>query len=215
MSDIANIGETSLKRARELVRQGQLIVFPTDTVYGIACNPYDDEAIDRLFAAKRRPREKTLQVLVPSAADLSVLRLTLPAPLDRLAERFLPGAFSPICNADAGCRLKTVRAVHEPGEPERLTQAIRVPDCAASLQVLQALGPLAVSSANLSGTEAATTAQEAHDAFGTDVALYLDGGPTPGPVPSTVVAAAPGEPDGIAILREGVLPEADVRAALR
>lgn len=214
MGEITLIDCDSLEHARKLIADGKLIVFPTDTVYGIACDPYNNEAIDRLFAAKQRPREKTLQVLMPSVGSMEALGLRLPLPLDVLSERFLPGAFSPICDALPTCRLKTVRTVFEESEPERLTQAIRVPDCAESLHVLTALGALAVSSANLSGEESATTAQEAQEAFGDAVALYFDGGATPGPVPSTVVAADATKPDGIDILREGVLPEATVRAVL-
>lgn len=216
MSDqrIERINENSLARAAELVSRGELIVVPTDTVYGVACNPFDSAAIDKLFEVKRRPRTKSIQVLLPGLGALEELGLSLPHPLEVLSEAFLPGGFSPICEAEPTSHLASLRHDTTADGTEILTQGIRVPDSAPLLQILTAVGPLAATSANLSGQASATSAQQAFEALGEGVALYLDAGKTPGPVSSTVVAANPSEKDGIAILREGVIPERDIRMAL-
>jgi len=141
---------------------------------------------------------------------LDGLGLDLPSPLNRLAAQFLPGAFSPIAVAREDCTLATVSATPQ----GRRTQGIRVPNSALTLRILNELGPLAASSANRSGDESAQTVEEAVQACGDDVQLYLDGGPTQGHVASTVVAADPHERDGIVILREGVIPQPVVRKAV-
>jgi tRNA threonylcarbamoyl adenosine modification protein (Sua5/YciO/YrdC/YwlC family) len=204
------INAETLLEAAALIQRGEIIVIPTDTVYGVACDPFNDEAIERIFSAKRRARTKALQVLLPSVASISALSLHLPSPLDVLASQYLPGAFSPICEALDTCALATVRE-----EGTRRTQGVRVPDSQASRQVLNATGPLAASSANRSGMESAQTAQQAYDQLGDEVALYLDAGATQGPVASTVVAASDTGIDGIEILRVGVIPEESIRAVLR
>ncbi|WP_055428279.1 L-threonylcarbamoyladenylate synthase [Bifidobacterium aesculapii] len=206
MSEIRTIDEESLAQAAAIIRDGGLVVIPTDTVYGVAADPRDAHAIDRIYALKRRPRFKALQVLLADVDRLGEIGLDLPAPLNRLAARFLPGAFSPIALAREDCTLKTVAADG--------TQGIRVPNSVLCLSVLRATGPLAASSANLSGDQSAQSVREAVEAFGDQVDLYLDGGPTPGHVASTVVAADPHERDGITILREGVIPQSAIRAAL-
>ena len=197
MSEIRAISDESLAQAVEIVRDGGLIVIPTDTVYGVACDPRNIEAIRKVFAAKQRPKYKSLQVLLPSIESLEKLHLDLPVPLNRLSAMFMPGAFSPIAVAGDNCTLATVRT-----------------DSAAALRVLRATGPLAATSANRSGDESAQTVDEAVQALGDAVDLYLDGGATPGHVASTVVAADPHGRDGIAILREGVIREPVIRKAL-
>ena len=189
MSEICTVNDESLARAVEIIHDGGLVVIPTDTVYGVACDPRNIEAI--------RSMEK--------------LHLTLPVPLNRLAAMFMPGAFSPIAEAEDDCSLATLR--HDP-TTGKATQGVRIPNSAVALRILRATGPLAATSANRSGEESAQTVQEAADALGDAVDLYLDGGATPGHVSSTVVAADPHERDGIAILREGVIRELVIRKAL-
>ncbi|NMN01169.1 translation factor Sua5 [Bifidobacterium sp. DSM 109958] len=211
MVDVRAVSEESCALAARLVRDGELVVIPTDTVYGVACDPRNAEAIARIYEVKRRPRFKALQVLVASVDDVDALGLELPAPLNRLAAAFLPGAFSPIAVAREDCTLATVRAGADGGPG---TQGIRIPNSALCLRILRATGPLAASSANRSGDESAQSVDEAVAAFGDRVALYLDGGSTPGHVSSTVVAANPHARDGIEILREGVIPQSAIRRAL-
>ncbi|MBM6699437.1 threonylcarbamoyl-AMP synthase [Bifidobacterium pullorum subsp. saeculare] len=201
----------ALEEAARVVRDGGLVVVPTDTVYGVACDPRNEAAIARIYELKGRPRYKPLQVLLANEGQMAELRLELPAPLNRLAAAFLPGAFSPIAVAGAGCTLATLADTAD-GRPG--TQGIRVPNSALSLRILEATGPLAASSANRSGDESAQTVEEAQAAFGDAIDLYLDGGPTQGHVSSTVVAADPYGCDGIAILREGVIPAGAIHAAL-
>lgn len=212
MSEICTVNDESLARAVEIIHDGGLVVIPTDTVYGVACDPRNIEAIRKVFAAKQRPKYKSLQVLLPSIESMEKLHLTLPVPLNRLAAMFMPGAFSPIAEeAEDDCSLATLR--HDP-TTGKATQGVRIPNSAVALRILRATGPLAATSANRSGEESAQTVQEAADALGDAVDLYLDGGATPGHVSSTVVAADPHERDGIAILREGVIRELVIRKAL-
>ncbi|MDF7665334.1 L-threonylcarbamoyladenylate synthase [Bifidobacterium sp. ESL0745] len=210
MSDVRAIDDESLAMATRIVKDGGLVVLPTDTVYGVAASPFNTEAVSRIYEAKRRPRSKALQVLLSSVDNLDGLGLYLPVPLDRLAKAFLPGPFSPIAVAEAGSKLVTLRKEMNGSK----TQAVRVPDSEACLRTLRATGPLACSSANRSGGESPQTVEEAVEALGDDIDLYLDGGPTVSHVASTVVAADANERDGISIVREGVISEAQVRSAL-
>ena len=107
MSVIRKVDDDSLAEAAEIIRRGGLVVVPTDTVYGVACNPFSTAAIDRIYEIKGRPRFKALQVLLSSIAELDALGLDLPVPLNRLTAAFLPGAFSPIAVAREDCTLGT------------------------------------------------------------------------------------------------------------
>ena len=208
---IRPIDADSLALASSIIRSGGLIVLPTDTVYGVACDPFNPDAIARIFAVKHRPHAKSLQVLLDAVGRIDDLGVDLPSPLDRLAARLLPGAFSPIGVARQDCRLATLRdeGTAPDGSPLR-TQAIRVPDSQATRAVLHATGPLAATSANTSGRPSAPSAQEAYAQLGDAIRLYLDAGPTPGPVASTVVAANR-RAGGVTVLREGVIPERVIR----
>ena len=208
---VLTVTAESLAEAVRIIKEGGLIVIPTDTVYGIACDPRNKAAIDRIYELKHRPRYKALQVLFANSAQLEGAGLSLPAPLNRLAAAFLPGAFSPIAVAEADCTLATLADTND-GRPG--TQGVRVPNSALTLSILKTIGPLAASSANRSGDESAQTVDEAVAAFGDAVDLYLDGGPTQGHVSSTVVKADPYARDGIEILREGVIPQSAIRRAL-
>lgn len=210
MGEVCTVDDRSIARAARIIKDGGVIVIPTDTVYGIACDPFNQQAIDRIYELKQRPRYKALQVIMADADEVEDLGLYLPSPLNRLAAAFLPGAFSPIAVAQEDCRLKTIRRESD----GHATQAIRVPNSALSLRILRSTGPVAASSANRSGDESAQTVEEAVAAFGDQVDLYLDGGPTQGHVASTVVAADPTERDGINVLREGVIHQAAIREAL-
>ena len=157
MSEICTVNDESLARAVEIIHDGGLVVIPTDTVYGVACDPRNIEAIRKVFAAKQRPKYKSLQVLLPSIESMEKLHLTLPVPLNRLAAMFMPGAFSPIAEAEDDCSLATLR--HDP-TTGKATQGVRIPNSAVALRILRATGPLAATSANRSGEESAQTVQE-------------------------------------------------------
>ncbi|MDO5082572.1 MAG: L-threonylcarbamoyladenylate synthase [Arachnia propionica] len=171
--------EAALEAARRAVLQGQCVVFPTDTVYGVGAGAFDPEAVARLLAAKRRGRDMPAPVLIAEASMVRALTDELPKAAKALVDRFWPGALTVILPAQRALRLDL-------GDTEG-TVAVRVPDHEGARDLLRRTGPLAVSSANLSGEPAATTAEAARDMLGDAVAVYLDGGEAPGGAPSTIV----------------------------
>lgn len=222
MSKICTINEESLQLAAQIINAGGVIVVPTDTVYGVACDPFNEDAVAKIYQLKRRPRTKALQILMSSVGDLEKLGLYLPSPLDVLAEKFLPGGYSPIARAkkdSVATRLATLCKADESSEQNKIqaeaTQGVRVPDCPELMQILRVTGPLAASSANRSGNESADSVEEAVAAFGDEIPLYLNAGPTRSHVASTVVGADASDKDGIVILREGVISEEQIRAESR
>ncbi|WP_116437744.1 L-threonylcarbamoyladenylate synthase [Gardnerella vaginalis] len=222
MSKICTINEESLQLAAQIINAGGVIVVPTDTVYGVACDPFNEDAVAKIYQLKRRPRTKALQILMSSVSDLEKLGLYLPSPLDVLAEKFLPGGYSPIARAkkdSVATRLATLCKADESSEQNKIqaeaTQGVRVPDCPELMQILRVTGPLAASSANRSGNESADSVEEAVAAFGNEIPLYLNAGPTRSHVASTVVGADASDKDGIVILREGVISEEQIRAESR
>lgn len=228
MSKICNINEESLQMAAQIINEGGVIVVPTDTVYGVACDPFNEAAVAKIYELKRRPRTKALQILMSGVEDLEKLGLYLPSPLDILGKKFLPGGYSPIARAKKGsvasnlatlCKTNETDAQNnaqtEATQATEATQGVRVPDCPELMQILRVTGPLAASSANRSGNESADSVEEAFAAFGNEIPLYLNAGPTRSHVASTVVGADSNDEDGIAILREGVISECEIREALR
>lgn len=218
MSKICTINEESLQLAAQIINAGGVIVVPTDTVYGVACDPFNEAAVAKIYQLKRRPRTKALQILMSSVSDLEKLGLYLPNPLDVLAEKFLPGGYSPIARAkkdSVATRLATLCKADESSEQSQATQGVRVPDCPELMKILRVTGPLAASSANRSGNESADSVEEAFAAFGDEIPLYLKAGPTRSHVASTVVGADARDKDGIVILREGVISEEQIRAESR
>ncbi|RIY24951.1 threonylcarbamoyl-AMP synthase [Bifidobacteriaceae bacterium NR021] len=220
MSKICNINEESLQMAAQIINEGGVIVVPTDTVYGVACDPFNEAAVAKIYELKRRPRTKALQILMSGVKDLEKLGLYLPSPLDILGKKFLPGGYSPIARAKKGSvasKLATLCKTNETDEKTQATEAtqgVRVPDCPELMQILRVTGPLAASSANRSGNESADSVEEAFAAFGNEIPLYLNAGPTRSHVASTVVGADSNDKDGIVILREGVISESEIRNAL-
>ena len=218
MSKICTLNEESLQLAAQIINAGGVIVVPTDTVYGVACDPFNEAAVAKIYQLKRRPRTKALQILMSSVSDLEKLGLYLPNPLDVLAEKFLPGGYSPIARAkkdSVATRLATLCKADESSEQSQATQGVRVPDCPELMKILRVTGPLAASSANRSGNESADSVEEAFAAFGDEIPLYLNAGPTRSHVASTVVGADARDKDGIVILREGVISEEQIRAESR
>ena len=207
------VTDESLAQAARVIRDGGLVVIPTDTVYGVACDPRNKAAIDRIYRLKRRPRYKALQVLLASTDQLDELGLDLPSPLNRLSAAFLPGAFSPIAVArPRPLQLVGLLARHRRWSPRHARHPH--PQFGAVPRDSQGDWPAGRVQRNRSGDESAQTRPEAVDAFGSEVDLYLDGGPTQGHVSSTVVKADPYARDGIEILREGVIAQNVIRKAL-
>lgn len=221
MSKICNINEESLQMAAQIINEGGVIVVPTDTVYGVACDPFNEAAVAKIYELKRRPRTKALQILMSRVEDLEKLGLYLPSPLDILGKKFLPGGYSPIARAKKGSVASNLATLCKTNENDaqtqstEATQGVRVPDCPELMQILRVTGPLAASSANRSGNESADSVEEAFAAFGNEIPLYLNAGPTRSHVASTVVGADSNDEDGIVILREGVISESEIRESLR
>lgn len=182
-----------LREAANTVRHGLLAVLPTDTVYGIAADAFTPSAVDALLAAKRRGRDMPVPVLVDSRRMLEGVAL-LPAAGHKLADAFWPGALTLV--------LRHTPALAWDLGDSRGTVAVRMPLHPVALDLIAATGPLAVSSANLSGSPPAISVAEAQAAFGDDVDVYLDAGPCAEPVPSTIVDLTDDVPT---VLRAGAI----------
>lgn len=195
--DEAALGITAAVAA---IRAGDLVVMPTDTVYGLAADPFSNPAVDRLLRAKDRGRETPPPVLVGSVAALQGLADDIDDRVDRLVEKFWPGGLSLILRAQPSLNWDL-------GET-RDTVMLRMPDLDQTLQLLRRTGPLAVSSANRHGRPPATSVEHAEAELGDRVEVYLDGGPTPGDVPSTILDLTRITPQ---LLRRGVVTDEMLR----
>lgn len=187
-----------LDAAERALRAGQLVGLPTDTVYGLAADAFRTGAADRLFAAKRRPRDVDLPVLVAGEDQARDLATGIPDVAFRLMERFWPGALTLVLPRDPD-------VVADLGDDEA-TIGLRCPDHDVALELCRRVGPLATTSANLHGQPTATTAQEVTDLFGAAVPVVLDGGTCAGS-PSTVLDCTGAEPK---LLREGRIPWTEI-----
>jgi tRNA threonylcarbamoyl adenosine modification protein (Sua5/YciO/YrdC/YwlC family) len=170
---------TGMRLAKVAIGRKELVVVPTDTVYGLACDAFSHEGVKNLLAAKGRDRQSPPPVLIGNAAALDGLAQDVPALAHKLAETFWPGALTMILKAQHSL-------TWDLGETKG-TVALRMPDHKIALALLQETGPLAVSSANLTGEPAALTCQQAEAYLGSKVKVYLDGGSSPKAEASTIV----------------------------
>ena len=195
--------DIALNAASLAVQRGQLIVIPTDTVYGIAADAFDADAVTALLAAKGRGREMPPPVLISAATTLDALAVDVPDYARALVEEFWPGPLTVVCKQQASLRWDLGDA--------RGTVAIRMPDHEVTLELLERTGPLAVSSANKTGQLPARDVDAAEEMLGEHVALIVDAGPTLDLDPSTIVdvTTSPGR-----VLRRGVLSLAKLNAVL-
>ena len=196
---------TGMRLARQAVAKGQLVVIPTDTVYGVGANAFSPEAVRLLLEAKGRGRQSPPPVLMPSAATMDGLAQNIPDEVRALAAAFWPGGLTIVLEAQPSL-------AWDLGDTNG-TVAVRVPAHPVALELLAETGPLAVSSANLTGEPAATTASDAHDQLGARVEVYLDGGEATEGLASTIVdaTALSRGTGGIRILRDGVVTAAQLR----
>lgn len=196
--------ETAIETVRTAIRAGESVVFPTDTVYGIAADPFSPQAVQGLLDAKHRGRDMPPPVLIGDAEVLEAYTRDVPAAARLLANRYWPGPLTLILTAQSSLRMDL-------GETKG-SIGVRVPDHEVTRAILRATGPLAVSSANISGEPAATDEPEARRQLRGSVAVYVDGGPTPGPTPSTIVDFA----DDLSgrVLRVGAIPMDELRRLL-
>ena len=199
----------ALRRARQAVARGELIVMPTDTVYGVAADAFNAAAVARLLAAKGRGRQSPPPVLVSGPRTMRALVAEVPEAVDRLVERFWPGGLTIVLPAQPSL-------TWDLGETHG-TVAVRMPDDRFALELLEECGPLAVSSANKTGRPAALHVDAAVDMLGDSVSVYLDGGMVVTGVSSTIVDATGlvgEERRPVAVLREGAVSRAELREVL-
>jgi L-threonylcarbamoyladenylate synthase len=207
-----------MRLARSAIGRGALVVIPTDTVYGVAADAFDPEAVQKLLDAKGRDRQSPPPVLVPGIATLDALAENVPQPVRDLVAAFWPGGLTVVLTAQPSL-------VWDLGET-RGTVALRMPRNQVALDLLAETGPLAVSSANTSGLPAAIDAVGAEEMLGSSVSVYLDGGVAgldyeaigdrPGDTSSTIIDATGFDTNGgtLTIVRNGVISRAAIEAVI-
>ncbi len=192
----------AISTAVKLLQAGQLVAFPTDTVYGLGAQLFNPDAIEKLYQVKEREHLKAIPVLLSDPAALDQITSNLDIMARKLAEHFWPGPL-------------TLVVPSHPNLPANLsplpTIGVRMPNHPEALALLAASGPLAVTSANLSGWENAQTAEQVYTQLVARIPLILDGGSTPGGAASTVVDCTGPEP---IVLRAGPITLEKIRAVL-
>lgn len=183
-----------LAAASAAVLAGELVVLPTDTVYGVGADAFSPAAVRRLLAAKGRGRDMPPPVLVGTVRAAEALVEDLSVDARRLIEEFWPGGLTLVCSA--------TRSLSWDLGDTKGTVAVRMPEDPVALELLTETGPMAVSSANLSGSPSATTAHEARDQLGDSVSVYLDGGKAQGGIASTILDLTGPQPR---LLRRGAI----------
>ncbi len=193
----------ALQHAVDVLHNGGVVAFPTDTVYGLAAWPFNRDSIERLFRIKERSPQKAIALLLPDVRQLAVVSKRATRAARRLADAFWPGPL-------------TLVVTRHPQLPDIIAPddsiGVRVPDHPGALSLLRLAGPLAVTSANRSGAPNTTSAEAVLEQLQGRFHLLLDGGHTPGGVPSTVVDC---RREDIRILRAGPITEAMLNEALK
>ncbi|MGH3995755.1 MAG: L-threonylcarbamoyladenylate synthase [Pseudonocardiaceae bacterium] len=192
-----------LAAAAGAVRAGQLVVLPTDTVYGLGCDAFSSMAVQGLLDAKGRGRDLPVPVLVGSWSTVDGLVLGVPAQARQLIEAFWPGGVSLV--------LPHAPSLAWDLGDTRGTVMLRMPLHPVALELLREVGPMAVSSANRSGHPPAASVEQAREQLGDRVPVYLDGGPSGEPVASTIVDLTADDP---VVLREGAITAGEIGAVL-
>ncbi|HVY11840.1 MAG TPA: L-threonylcarbamoyladenylate synthase [Mycobacteriales bacterium] len=192
--------EVGLEEAAAAIRSGELVVLPTDTVYGVGADAFLPSAVEALLAAKGRDRSMPVPVLVASPSMLTAVVDQMPEQAVALSEKFWPGALTLVMR-------HTAHLAWDLGDSKG-TVAVRMPANTLAQDLISRTGPLAVSSANRSGHEAATTMMDARLQLGASVSVYLDDGPSGGSVASTIIDVTGERPR---LLRAGALDLAALR----
>ena len=188
----------AIPTALEVLKAGGLVAFPTDTVYGLASDLFNPDAIDRIYAAKDRDMSKAVAVLLATIEQLEQVAQGISPQASKLAARFWPGALTLVLARKAGL----------PANLSALpTIGVRMPDHSFARRLLTAAGPLATTSANRSGMADATRTEQVLAQLEGRVDLVLDGGESPGGVPSTVVDCTGAD---VRILRQGAIPAEEI-----
>ena len=192
-SDADQLSE-GLEEATSALQEEELVVLPTDTVYGIAADAFEPAAVRKLLRAKGRGRDMPPPVLVAAASTLDALATNIPGYARDMVAELWPGGLTLVCRQQSSLSWDL-------GD-NRETVAVRVPDNEYAIALLKKTGPLAVSSANTHGDEAATDVDAAEAMLGDKVAVYLDGGPCAETLSSTIVDVTGPDPR---VLREGAI----------
>lgn len=195
--------DASIEACVDAVRRGEVVVIPTDTVYGIGADAFDPAAVADVLAAKGRGREMPPPVLVPDTRTIDGLARDVPEQARRLVDALWPGPLTIVLWAQPSLRWD----LGETGG----TVALRMPDDEVALAVLRETGPLAVTSANRTGEPAATTVTDAAVQLGPSVAVYVDGGPRATVEPSTIIDCTGEYPQ---VLRQGAIERARLEEVL-
>ena len=194
--------DDTIPRALAVLQAGGLVAFPTDTVYGVGALAFDGKAIESIYAAKDRPAEKAIPILISDVQELNKVGINIPEVAHKLASRFWPGPL-------------TILVPKQSNLPEAVsatsTVGVRVPDFEVARALLRAAGPMAVTSANISGGQSPVSAEEVYGQLAGRIPLIIDGGRTPGGVPSTLVDCTGAE---LKVLREGPISLEELYTAL-
>ena len=196
--------QREIARAAELLRQGQLVAFPTETVYGIGALGLDMAAVEALYEAKNRPASKAFSLQVADVSMVPQVAAYVPRSARLLMEKFCPGPITVVLPKASAAPYKVTGG--------RDTVGVRIPAHPVALALLQAVGkPLAVPSANISGHTSPLSANDVYADMAGRLPLILDGGTCPVGVESTIVDCTGSK---IKILRHGAISEAEIRAAI-
>ena len=182
------------------VRRGKLVVLPTDTVYGVGCDAFNESAVNLLLAAKGRGPDMPVPVLVSSPSMLAGIATQAGGLVKKLTEAFWPGGLTVVCNQQPTLKWNLGNT--------RGTVAVRMPLHPVAIELIRETGPMGVSSANHTGQPPARSGAEAREQLGDAVAVYLDSFPTEDDVPSTIVDVTGEAP---AVLREGAITVDELR----
>lgn len=193
----------AIRRALDVLLAGGLVAFPTDTVYGVGALAFDEHAVESIYRAKNRPIEKAIPVLIGDLEDIEKVGMDIPSAAYKLASRFWPGPLTCVI---------TKQATLPEAVSATSTVGVRVPDHEVARALLRAAGPMAVTSANISGRPSPSTAEDVFHQLEGLISLIIDSGRTQGGIPSTVVECTI---QGIKILREGPIGMDAINSALQ
>ena len=198
-----NNPESSLIRyAADQIRAGEVLGMPTDTFYGLAADPFNLRAVDRVYEIKTRSRHKPLSLLIDSIEQAEELAKPLPDEFYRLAKKYWPGPLTMIIKAGSRLPLKVTANTGN--------VAIRIPNSSIALAVVKAASiPITATSANLSGESECTTALAVRDQLGERINIIVDGGTSPREVASTIVDLTDEEARW-KVMREGAVPSQEI-----
>ena len=202
MTILLPANDESIQAALKILHNGGLIAFPTDTVYGVGALAFDGKAVESIYTAKDRPIEKAIPVLIGDIEDMEKVGMNIPEIAYKLASRFWPGPLTCIIPKQLTLP-ESVSATD--------TVGVRVPDHEVARALLRAAGPMAVTSANISGQPSPSSAQEVFAQLGGRIDLIIDEGLTPGGVPSTLVDCTGKD---IKIIRKGPISLQEIRLKL-